>query len=555
MNSQQGDTMKESNDILTLFESLNSHEVFTPPRLARQMLSQLPENIWSEPSLKILDPCTKSGVFLRESMYLLFNGLLGKGKHVGSDGETYDLSDPKQLMKHILKNMLFGVATSELTGYVSRRTLYGVMEANTDKQTALIDAFEKSKNNHEWSDEEKVNFLIRNRFNDYYDHTMFNSRANIGYEHEGNIFYPREEVQRKVVEDGDYEIEDTFYPFIEENIEHAKIQKIRSGEMKFDVIIGNPPYQVNTSVHSKQAKPIYHLFIEQAIEMSPRYISMITPSRWFTGGMGLTNFRKAMISDRRVQSIYDFPNSKDCFPGVSISGGVNYFLWNKNHKGACHFTSCTPKGSETFETTLDQFPIVVRYKEAKQIIDSITKSAFPTVSSYVQPINVFNLSSSFRGQSTPKTPTDIKVTHSKGIGYASRDEVKDDLGLVDKFKVVVSRTVAEHANEPNKDGTFKVLSKVLLLPPGEACTHSYLVVGAFNDLNSAEIFKSALYTRTARYLILQTLTGIDLSRERFCFVPFINTGELMEDEIMYSALNLSKENIEVIENLIRPMEV
>jgi site-specific DNA-methyltransferase (adenine-specific) len=261
-----------------------------------------------------------------------------------------------------------------------------------------------------------------------------------------------------------------------------------------------------------------------------------------------------MITDRRIKSIHDFPNSKDCFPGVSISGGVNYFLWDKAHNGNCEFASCTSNGVENFETTLDQFPIVVRYKAAKKIIDSAVASGFPLVSSYVSSINAFDLSSAFRGELTRKSSEDVKVTHSKGVGYASRGLVKDDLGLVDKYKVVVSRTVAEHANEPNKDGTFKVLSKVMLLPPGEACTHSYLVVGAFDNEVSANEFKSMLYTKTARYLILQTLTGIDLSRERFCFVPFLNTGETVNDEIVYSKLKLTDESIKVIESLIRHMD-
>jgi len=545
--------MKESNDILTLFEHLSSHEVFTPPRIAKDLLALIPKDVWNDPNTTVLDPCAKSGVFLREAMYLLIEGLRGKGLHQASDGETYDLNDPKQLMKHILKNMLFGIATSEVTGYFSRRTLYGVMEASTDKQTALIDALQNSKSNREWSEDKKLDSILRNNFNEYYDHNIFNTPDYQGYEHEGNIFYPRDEVQKKVVEEGSYEIEETYYPFIRADTEHAKIQSIRSGEMKFDVIIGNPPYQINTSAHSKQAKPIYHLFVEQAISMMPRYISMITPSRWFTAGMGLTNFRREMISDKRIASIYDFPNSKDCFSGVSVSGGVNYFLWDKLHDNTCLFTSCTSKSKETFQNTLDQFPIVVRYNEAKHIIGRVAASTYPLLSSYVSPINVFNLSSSFRGAARLSPSADIKITHSKGVGFASRAELKDSSGLVDKYKVVVSRTVAEHANEPAKDGTFKVLSKVLLLPPGEACTHSYLVVGAFDDLHSAELFKSILYTKTARYLILQTLTGIDLSRERFCFVPFINEGELMDDEKMYSTLKLSKESISVIERLIRPM--
>lgn len=190
--------MKESRDILTLFEQLNSHEVFTPPRVAREMLALLPKEIWGDPSIRILDPCVKSGVFLREALYLLIDGLAGKGKYVGHDGIEYDLNDGQQRMNHILKNMLFGIATSELTGYISRRTLYGVMEANTDKQTALIDALEKSKSHKKWTEEEKGRFLDRNRFNEYYDHGLFNTPDYAGFEHEGNIFYPTTEVNKQI---------------------------------------------------------------------------------------------------------------------------------------------------------------------------------------------------------------------------------------------------------------------------------------------------------------------------------------------------------------------
>ena len=160
--------MKETRDILVLFEALNNHEIFTPPKLAKEMLDLLPEEVWINPSLKFLDPCTKSGIFLREIFYRLYEGLKAKGVHKAHDGLEYDLSDDQERINHILKNMIYGIATSELTGYVARRTLYGVMEANTDKQLAALESFTKSENYNQWSEEEQLKFVGRNKFNEYY---------------------------------------------------------------------------------------------------------------------------------------------------------------------------------------------------------------------------------------------------------------------------------------------------------------------------------------------------------------------------------------------------
>lgn len=547
--------MKESRDILTLFEQLNSHEVFTPPRVARDMLDLLPKDIWCDPSIRILDPCVKSGVFLREAMYLLIDGLAGKGKHVGHDGIEYDLNDGKQRMNHILKNMLFGIATSELTSYVSRRTLYGVMEANTDKQTALIEAFEKSKNNKQWIEDEKVRFLVRNHFNEYYDHGMFNTPDYKGFEHEGNIFYPTEAINKKVDDSNDFIIEDTYYPFIEEQVNHEKIQQIKDRQMKFDVIIGNPPYQVNTSNQGKQAKPIYQKFIQSAIELKPRVITMITPSRWFTGGMGLSSFRSDMMKDRRIKEIHDFSNSKECFPGVSISGGVNFFLWENKYQGSCSFHSHRGSDVDTFKCFLDKYPVVIRNAAASSILEKVSnvmlENGIKTLSEIVKPINNFDLSSSFRGSNEGE----ISVLHSKGKGLCSRVDVRDYDGSVDMYKVVVSRTVAEHANEPSKDGTFKVIAKNVVLPPMHVCTHSYLVVGAFKSENEAKRLRRFLGGKFARYLILQTLTGIDLSKERFSFVPLLNDAECFSDEELYKKFELSESDVIAIESTIKDIEV
>ena len=548
--------MKEARDILSLFEALNNHEVFTPPRVARDVISLLPIELWTNPKLKVLDPCAKSGVFLREIFFRLVDGLHGYGAFTADDGITYDLNNRQELINHILKNMLFGIATSELTGYVTRRTLYGVMEANTDKQIAAIECFEKSASYKDWSEQERLDFIGRNKFNEYYDHSLFGGNFYKGYESEGNIFYPTNEVRKKVLEDGGYTVEDTYYPFIESSTKHRLINHVKAGKMKFDVIIGNPPYQVNTSEHSKQAKPIYNLFVEQAIRLNPSYVVMITPSRWFTGGMGLSSFRNMMMTSRKINRLVDFPNSKDCFPGVSISGGVSYFVWDKNFDGCCEFTSMRGGVEKNFRNDFTRHPIVIRHLESVEILEKIAQKVQKYLAEKVSPINAFNIASSFRGDSSPRNPKDsVEVIHSRGTGFTNVDNITNGLELLPKYKVVVSRTVAEHANEPSKDGKFKVLARVLILEPGQVCTHSYLVVSTFDTYSDAAYCKSYLMSKLVRFLILQTLTGIDLSRERFKLVPDPTIfRDISSDEEIYRYFDLSKESIDFIDEMIKPME-
>lgn len=323
--------------------------------------------------------------------------------------------------------------------------------------------------------------------------------------------------------------------------------------MKFNVIIGNPPYQVDTGGSGRQAKPIYNVFVEMAISMNPKYVVMITPSRWFSGGMGLNNFRNKMMTDRRIMKMVDFPNSKDCFPGVSISGGVNYFLWNRDYKSKCYFTSIKNGISESSQIYLDQHRVIVRHDIARNIIDKILSKKEKMTNDVVSPINVFSIPSSFRGNK--KTDFGyLKVKHSKGDGYIHLSALRSGQSILNKYKVVVSRTIAEHANEPSKDGKYKVLAKVFVLEPGEICTHSYLVINTTTDKNDAESFACYLRTKFARFLILQTISGIDLSAERFMFLPIVDYLKLGNDTALYKKFNLIDEEINFIESTIKSME-
>ncbi|MDG1938428.1 MAG: Eco57I restriction-modification methylase domain-containing protein [Pseudomonadales bacterium] len=545
--------MKESNDILTLFESLNNHEVFTPPRLARELLSLIPKSVWSDPNTRVLDPCVKSGVFLREAMYLCFEGLRGKGSFKAQDGNTYNLEEPKQLMKHILKNMLFGISTSELTGYLSRRTLYGVMEANTDKQTALIDAFGRSKNNHEWTEDEKVNFLIRNWFNDYYDHKMFNVLDYKGYEREGNIFYPREKVQKKVIEDGSYEIEDTYYPFIEDNTEHSKIEQIRNGEMKFDVIIGNPPYQISDGGNAASAKPIYHKFVESAFSLSPKYISFIIPARWYAGGKGLKNFRESMLLNTHVSHLIDYANGKDCFPGTSIGGGVCYFLYNKSYTGPCQVTNINNGSSSVSKRSLSRYPFFIRDNKSVKIIESMGDKLKNSIASIISSRNPFGYPTKHRGKET-SFPSCLTLHSSQGISYVPREAESKYDTAIDSYNVIISRVTTEHANEPAKDGRFKVLSTIKVIGPKEVCTDSYLRLGAFETSEEAENLAAYLKTKTARFLLLQAITSINLSSEKFIFVPLVDFSECWTDSKLKVHFSLSDEQVLYINASMREID-
>ena len=261
-----------------------------------------------------------------------------------------------------------------------------------------------------------------------------------------------------------------------------------------------------------------------------------------------------MLNDKRLRTLVDFLNSKDCFPGVSISGGVSYFLWDSSYEGKCEFVNNLNSKTYIMKRYLNEFPILVRYNKAINIISKIKKVGDGSISSKIMPINVFNISSSFRGDDENNRLT-VGVRNSKGIGYLEKENITSGIELIDKYKVAVSRTISEHAGEPSKNGDFKVLAKIISLEPNMVCSHSYLIVGVFDSVELINSFKKYLTTKFVRFLILQALSGIDLSKERFQFVPKQDFKILWTDEKLYKKYNLSNEEIDFIESLIRPMEL
>ena len=325
--------------------------------------------------------------------------------------------------------------------------------------------------------------------------------------------------------------------------------------MKFDVIIGNPPYQLTVGVEKENyAIPLYHKFIEQAIKLNPRYLSMIVPARWFTGGRGLDEFRKNMLKDKRLKVIVDYTDSRDCFPGVDIAGGVCFFLWDKDYAGQCEFTNITNGKSKSMHRRLDEFEIFPRYIDALSIINKVLTTNERKMSEIVSAQTPFGFHTSYRGNKKTKE-NHVNVLTSKGWVKCERDEVTKGQEVIDKYKVIFTAATTEHGGQANKSGIRKVLSSLQIIKPNSICTQSYLVGGSFISQQEASNLVSYCSTRFVRFLLFQAITSQHISRDKFCFVPIQDFNESWTDEKLYKKYGLTQEEIAFIESMIRPMEL
>lgn len=350
--------------------------------------------------------------------------------------------------------------------------------------------------------------------------------------------------------------------------EEGKMQdaiKERGGNLKFDVIIGNPPYQKETGGAGRQAKPIYNLFVEEAKKLNPSCVLFIIPSRWFSGGMGLEKFREEMMSDKQIRKIVDYTNSKDCFPNMSVSGGVCYFLWEKGYNGKCNFVNIENGIVSSLDRNLNEFSVLVRNNNAVQILRKVLKFDEILLIDIISPLMPFGLSTNVRGTDIRESDDDLVLYASNGKTYYPREKIKKGCELIDSYKVLLSKMSAEHAGEPDKDGMFRVLTSTMrVLKPGEICTHSYFTIGNFANVLEADNLYKYLQTKFVRYLILQNLSAVNLSKLVFKFVPLQDFTSASDidwtksvadiDQQLYKKYGLSEKEIAFIEEKVKPME-
>lgn len=340
------------------------------------------------------------------------------------------------------------------------------------------------------------------------------------------------------------DLETHAYEFIHTN----KLEEIFG--MKFDVIIGNPPYQLSDGGFGKSAKPIYQHFVEQAKKLKPKYMTMIIPARWYTGGKGLDSFRNTMLHDKSIRKIVDYPNASEVFNGVDIAGGVCYFLWDRDHKGDCIIVNKNKDKTETESTRpLNEFPTFIRNNHAVDIVKKVRTFDDKTMDDMVLSRCPFGLDSKTKFD----TAGTIILRSSSGLGKINKHHITAGTDILDKWKVIVSKVSFDHACVPDKNGTMRVLSIVQKLPPNSACTDSYLVVGSFNKEEEADSLISYLRTKFVRFLLIQMLASTSMSKFSYSYVPIVPFDHIWTDEELYTRYKFSEVEIACIKAMIRPM--
>lgn len=491
-------------DVLSCLANLSNDEVFTPPSLVNEILDLLPNELWKNQKSKFLDPVTKSGVFLREIAKRLMIGLENQ------------IPNKQERINHIFQNQLYGIAITELTSLLSRRSVYCSKTANG--KYSICESF----------DNEQGNILYKKM-----QHIWQN--GNCKYCGASQDVYDRDEA-----------LETYAYNFIHTD----KPEEIFN--MKFDVIIGNPPYQLSDGGgNGKSAMPIYQKFIEQAQKLNPKYLTMIIPARWYAGGKGLDEFRNNMLNDNRIVELVDYENSAEVFSGVDIAGGICYFLLDRDHKGKCKITNVANGEKTTSIRSLNEFEVFIRHSKSLPIIKKIHTIESPKyyLNKIISPRKPFGLPSTYK-----PLPNGVPCyfTQRVGLKYADRKDVTDQLKIMDKWKLLIPFAPIAGQTDFSKPVGFYHEGNIRIAKPGEVCTESYLVAFASSSEDSVLSFKSYLLTKVFRFLLLQTVVSQNVTRERFMFIPNLENYDIeYSDEILRKKWDLTDDEWNFIDSKIK----
>jgi site-specific DNA-methyltransferase (adenine-specific) len=508
-------------DVLTCIANLSNDEVFTPPELANRMLDTLAEawaganggaNIWADKTVRFLDPCTKSGVFLREITIRLTKGLAA------------DIPDLEERVTHILTEQVFGIGITYLTSLLARRSVYCSKHAHG--KHSIAKGFGTDTGNI-WFER--------------LEHTWVDTKCRY-------CGAPRAIFDR---EDGR---ETHAYAFIHTDGVKTRMAELFGGAMQFDVVIGNPPYQMTGGAGGSSDSSIYHLFVQQAVNLEPRYAVFVTPSRWLAGGRGLDEFRAQMLNGGHLRSLTDFADSGDAFPGVQIKGGICYFLWDGTHSGACDVTRVAG-GEEHLQRNrqLGEFDVFVRDERALGILRKVLSKKEPSVLALVSGDTPFGIATNFADWTESggggKIALHLINKGRRTVGFMKRADIRKNADAIDAWKVFVPKAYGAGETFPHQ-----ILGREIVTAPPSACTQSYLVVAPFQSERAAHSFASYYRTRLFRFLVSLRKITQDALRSTYTWVPQQPWNRTWTDELLYSKYGLSKNDIAFIESMIRPMD-
>ena len=503
-------------DVLSCLANLSNDEVFTSPEIVNKMLDLLPQEIFENPDTTFLDPACKTGVFLREIAKRLIKGL------------EKQIPNLNERLEHIFRRQLYGISITELTSLLSRRSLYCSKWPNGEYSIVNFKSPEGNikykKIQHTWKD--------------------------------GNCIYcgaSQKEYER------DSSLETYAYQFIHTNNPEEIFN------MKFDVIIGNPPYQLTDGGGTgDSAKPIYNLFVEQALKMKPRYLSMIIPSRWMKGGKGLQTFRSNMMNDTRIKYIYDYENAKECFPQITLDGGVCYFLWDREYNGQLKYEFKSMDGSVLSSKRFlknDCSETVIRDQRQISIIEKVSRNTNEKFSKIVSARNPYGFSSDLFNM--PERYPDIKledkfsnglskiygVKGKKGgakrvISYIDRKKIIKQNENLDKYKLYFSKAYMTTSTVP---------PEIILGKPNELCTETFLEIGGWNTEEEAKNCLEYIKTKFFRALLFFNRNSLNISQQTFDLVPLLNLDKIWTDDELFKMFELTNSEIKFIDTLVKPM--
>jgi|LSQX01.1.fsa_nt_gb superfamily II DNA or RNA helicase len=462
-------------DIFDYIPPQKTNQIFTPRRVVNMMVDMLEKanpEIFSDYTIRFLDPYAKSGLYIAEIVRRLHHGL------------EEQIPNSKERIKWILENQVYAIAPSNIIYNIVKNFIFPADVEISTKNLVEID-LAKHLDEVNWRD---------------------------------------------------------------------RIAEAFGGEdLKFDVIIGNPPYQMESDGGTRDI-PIYHKFVEQAKVFKPSYLIMIMPSRWMGGGLGLTSFRRTMLADTQIRELVDYPASEDIFPGVEVKGGVCYLLWKKDCRGDCLIT--TVRGLERVgpvSRALDEYDILVRDSRALPILRKVLNQKEQSITDILSVDKEFGWTSNFSGFHHKEAPGRIPLYYNRGgkrlIGWIDRSDVQKSLHLIDTWKVLIPKA----GSDGGKRLPDYVLGKSLIAESPSVCTQTYLFF-FLNSLEQARSLNSYLETRFFRFLVSLRKMTQDATRSTYLWVPVQEWDRIWTDEMLYEKYNLSDEEIHFIESMVRPME-